>query len=59
MSYNEIFIIKLVIRTVAKTVCQKFRHLVLIQIHFTTIAFIVIIIYIIDTGVTVRLLYRF
>lgn len=56
MSYNEILIIQLIIRAVPETVCQEFCHLIFVQIHLTAIAFIIVIIHIVDAGITIRLL---
>ncbi len=53
MPHYKIFIIQLVIRAVVKGTRQKTHHVILIEIHITDIALILVIINKIHAGITV------
>lgn len=54
MPHDQIFIIKLVIRTVVKRARQKTHHIILIEIHVTDIALVILIINKVHAGIAVR-----
>lgn len=53
MAHDQIFIPQLVIGTIVEGACQKTDHIVLIQVHVTHVAFILIVIYKIGAGLAV------
>jgi len=53
MSYHRILVIQLVVRAFSLIAGKESIHLVLVQVYQTGIAFVVLIVYIIDTTVTI------
>lgn len=52
LSYNLIFIVRLIKRTIKIRTTQKASHIIFIQIYHADITFIILIINIIATGIT-------
>lgn len=59
LTHNPVFVSHLKVRTLTKVTCNKPRHLIFIQIYLTGITFVIFIIGIIRTILTITFLAHF